>query len=627
MASEHIFKIDEQNAGFRINKSYKNDYRFPVEMIVNGRKHSQVEVILNKPHGKKVVLEYIIKMLLKGPKHYNTFIIHLLKKFEWLDISDSLEILLLAGIIQITYKNIKPQKAIEWLPKIIQIDVDEIGSLAVKKADYDSIFSELNEKVTELLINNKSIIKENILHWIAEKEIRDLSDNVIANYLSFKRFKSIILTVAYYVLLKENGEIMPLRYLSYQIWGQPEVLSYYRVESSTLAQVTLDEFDAILLPDINDGLEEQLILILPLENLQILLSEFLNNDSLKDDRVLYLKEIDECMQNIMTFVDDNNFFSACNNLKSLILERDVNDLIKLSIHSMIDLIKNLKKKLIKMKDIRYKFELIVLEEIGRGSFAVVYKVFDPEIKKIVACKVLYPNDYFKQVYGKNEDEYLLRFNREVRLLTKELRHINIVNVLKAKLDDMPFWFTMPLADFTLYQWIKDNKKASETERLKIYLDILAGVKYLHKNDKFHRDLAPNNILLYVTENGLEVKIADFGLAKDINSMSFLTGSSKRGYGHEYFADPNQRYSLASSTHLSDIYSLGALLYYIIRGDLPKVKKMFYAPVLCQDIVTKAMDKPERRYQSVSELENDLINYVQVMKNIIMANENSKVNTK
>lgn len=610
MPSAQILKIDEYHIGIEVKKIYKDEYHFPVEMLMSGRNYNGVEATLNKPHGKKMIMEYVLKILLTGPKQYKPFENHARQKFTQLDLNDTLEILLIDGVIQITLKNQKPQKTVDWLPKVIQLDPRAMECLMEKMPDYNQELSKLIGSVIDLVIDINNPIKEKLLQWLDEAEIKDQSGAIIADCLFFKKYKSIILTVAYYLYLKENGETLPLHYLSNQIWGQPKVLSTYKNEIVLSTGITLDELDSVLLPDIKGDLHSPLILISPVEELQNLITIMLSEPEIQLDTILlYINKMNYCIQRIIEIVGDspndnlNAFLLIYNDLIKGLVEVNSKETWQSILNKLKCSVNDLRKQMLKIEHVKQQFELIALEEIGSGAFARVYKVFDPELNKIVACKVLFPRSYFKQVYGNDGDEYLLRFKREVRLLTKELRHKNIINVEKIQLGGAPFWFTMPLANYSLEKWIKNNHNASEDQRIQIFNQIISGVKYLHENHKYHRDLAPNNILLYETSNGLEVKIADFGLAKDPKSMSFLTAISKKGYGHIEFTDPAQLNSLTDSTHLSDIYSLGAILYYLLSGKQPK--KRFYVPVVCQSVVIKAMDKRERRYQSVNEFENDL----------------------
>jgi hypothetical protein len=619
MPSVHTLKIDEHHIGIEVKKTYKDEYQFPIERLMSGRNYNGVEATLNKPHGKKMIMEYVLKILLTGPKQYKPFENHARQKFTKLDLNDSLEILLIDGVIQITFKNQKPQKTVDWLPKVIQLDPRAMECLMEKMPDYNLELSKLLGSVIDLLIDIDSPMKEKLLQWLDEAEIKDQSGTVIADCLSFKKYKSIVLTVAYYLNLKENGKTLPLRYLSNQIWSQPKVLSAYKNEIVLSTGITLDELESVLLPDINGNLHSPLILISPVEELQNLVTIMLSEPEIQQDTILlYINKMNYCIQRIIEIVGDspnnilNAFLLVYNDLNKELVEVNSKEAWQSILNKLKCSINDLRKQILKVEHVKQQFELIALEEIGSGAFARVYKVFDPELNKIVACKVLFPSSYFKQVYGNDGDEYLLRFKREVRLLTKELQHKNIINVEKIQLEGAPFWFTMPLANYSLEKWIKNNHNASEEQRIRIFGQIISGVKYLHENNKYHRDLAPNNILLYETNDVLEAKIADFGLAKDPKSMSFFTAISKKGYGHIEFTDPAQLNCLADSTHLSDIYSLGALLYYLLSGKQPK--KRFYVPVMCQNVVIKAMDRRDRRYQSVNEFEKDLNDCIVRLRN-------------
>ena len=253
----------------------------------------------------------------------------------------------------------------------------------------------------------------------------------------------------------------------------------------------------------------------------------------------------------------------------------------------------------------HDYKLIALKKIGEGAFAEVYRVFDPVLQKEVACKVLFDKSYFMGKYGSEGIEYLQRFKREVRILKDEINHPSIIELYKIKLENDPVLFTMPLAENSLNEWLEANQDTSEEVRISIFKDILSGVAYLHDCKISHRDLAPHNILLFKNMDGvLSAKVSDFGLAKDHRSLSAITGLSVSGYGREAFTAPEQMKSLKNADQLSDIYSLGALLYYLITGESPE--RRFTKLINYQLIVGKAMEEDRsKRYQTVSELTDDL----------------------
>ncbi|CAH1213247.1 Serine/threonine-protein kinase PknD [Paenibacillus plantiphilus] len=253
------------------------------------------------------------------------------------------------------------------------------------------------------------------------------------------------------------------------------------------------------------------------------------------------------------------------------------------------------------------YQLIPLRKIDRGSFAQVYRVFDPIEGREWACKVLFERSYFLHSYGKDGEEYLRRFKREIKLLRDDIDHPNIIEIDKIQLEHDPVLFTMPLATTSLDKWISSIPTASDETKLSIFKNILSGVAYLHQHPISHRDLAPQNILLFQQDDGKVVaKVADLGLAKDHRSFSSSTRYSQASYGREAFTAPEQKESLKNADALSDIYSLGALLYYIFSGTSPENR--FKSFITYQHIVGKAMeDDRSKRYQTVQELWNDMMN--------------------
>ncbi|ACL20073.1 serine/threonine protein kinase [Desulfitobacterium hafniense DCB-2] len=253
----------------------------------------------------------------------------------------------------------------------------------------------------------------------------------------------------------------------------------------------------------------------------------------------------------------------------------------------------------------YRYQLIPLIKIGTGGFAEVYMVFDPIAKKEMACKVLYEKAVFLQWYGKEGEDYLQRFKREVKLLREKISHQNIIEIDKMQLEHDPAFFTMPLAETSLEKWLELNPSLSEETKLSIFKDILNGVFYLHDYKISHRDLAPHNILLFPQSDETRLaKVADFGLAKDHRSLSSITRHSNMSYGRGAFTAPEQRKSLKNADFLSDVYSLGALLFYIYSGKSPEQR--FTSFIRYQHIVGKAMEEERsKRYQSVQELMDDI----------------------
>lgn len=375
---EHIFKIDEHRIGIEVIKIDKDGYRFPVAMLVRGQNYYGVEATLHKPHGKKVVMETLLKFLLIGPKRYKPLVKQVLQRFTWQELNDSLEILLLDGVIQVTFKNQMPHKTVEWLPKLIQLDPRAMECLTDKMPDYNLEFLQLKDAVTNIVDNVKNPIKEYLFQWIEEAEIKDQMGIIITDCLSFKKYKSIVLTVAYYISLKEKGEKLPLRYLSNKIWRQPKTLSTYKNEILALTGITLEEFDSVLLPDINSDLHSTIILIIPIEELQNIMVKFCEPEISQDILSFSRNEMNRCIQKIIEVTEDANNEDLNAFLQSyyaLDKKLAVSNIFETQLFNLNDFkrsINTIKKHMLKTEYIRQQYEMIILEEIGSGSFARVY---------------------------------------------------------------------------------------------------------------------------------------------------------------------------------------------------------------------------------------------------------------
>ncbi len=236
-----------------------------------------------------------------------------------------------------------------------------------------------------------------------------------------------------------------------------------------------------------------------------------------------------------------------------------------------------------------------IELIGEGGFGVVYQAKKKGSKKVVAYKELTTS----MIRFQNH-EYD-RFKQEVEIQS-ELQHPNVVAILDHDLSASPPWFTMPLAQCNLAEWIEKSGVIKDSQLLNhIYGQILAGVKYAHSKRVIHRDLKPENILFF--EN-LLVKIGDFGLGKlvDSNSGISLTNSSD-SLGSLYYAAPEQLESTKDANFQSDIYSLGKILYYCVTGRIqyPNLKLNSVEPCYREIIVNCIADEPDNRFHSVDDL--------------------------
>ncbi len=201
----------------------------------------------------------------------------------------------------------------------------------------------------------------------------------------------------------------------------------------------------------------------------------------------------------------------------------------------------------------------VLEPVGQGGMAQVYRAYHPSLDRYVAIKVLRPDLI-------EDQEFLNRFTREARSVAA-LRHPNIVQVFDFDVQDDLYFMVMELLEGdTLKTHINRYRGRGETvpsgEIVRILTDVLKGLAYAHNEGIIHRDIKPANILL--TRRG-EAVITDFGIAQIVGATKYTVAGALMGTLH-YMA-PEQGIGKVVDAR-SDLYSLGVVLYEMLLGHPP-----------------------------------------------------------
>ncbi|MFK8002780.1 MAG: serine/threonine protein kinase [Polyangiales bacterium] len=202
-----------------------------------------------------------------------------------------------------------------------------------------------------------------------------------------------------------------------------------------------------------------------------------------------------------------------------------------------------------------KYEL--LEEIGHGGMATVYKARDSRLDRLVAVKVLHP-------HLQKTPEARSRFTREAQSVAK-LKHGGILEIYDYSGDDSPESYIAAelLTGPTLKVFIEDEGKALPAEVAAAFtIQIARALGAAHAAKIVHRDVKPENVLLH--EN-IKLKLTDFGIAQMVDSQSMTaTGQILGSPGH---MAPEQ-VAAGDVDERSDIFSLGTVLYYLATGRLP-----------------------------------------------------------
>lgn len=199
-----------------------------------------------------------------------------------------------------------------------------------------------------------------------------------------------------------------------------------------------------------------------------------------------------------------------------------------------------------------KYEII--DKIGSGGFAVVYKGYDPFIKRPVAIKVCYSRD----------EETRERFHREAEIAGR-LEHRNITGVYDFGIhEQMPYLVEEYLSGEDLAILIRHKEPETLEEKVEYLLQIASGLEYAHAQGVIHRDVKPSNIR--VLDNG-QIKIMDFGTAKMTNVESNLTQTGMT-LGTVAYLSPQRLLGQDRGSALSDIFSLGVLAYELLSFRRP-----------------------------------------------------------
>lgn len=255
----------------------------------------------------------------------------------------------------------------------------------------------------------------------------------------------------------------------------------------------------------------------------------------------------------------------------------------------------------------------IIEKIGNGGMATVYKARCTILNRYVAVKVL--REEFT-----TDEEFIKRFNTEAQAAAS-LTHPNIVSVFDVGQEYNIYYIVMELIQGkTLKQIIAEEGALPWKWSVNIAIQICSALEVAHKNGIVHRDIKPHNII--ITEDGI-AKVTDFGIAKAVSNSTITAFGTTIGSVH-YFSPEHARGGYTDAK--SDIYSLGVVMYEMVTGKVPfdadtpvsvalkhmqeepiePIKLNSRIPVAVNQIILKAMKKDASlRYASATEMIKDL----------------------
>jgi len=263
---------------------------------------------------------------------------------------------------------------------------------------------------------------------------------------------------------------------------------------------------------------------------------------------------------------------------------------------------------------------VVLDRLGRGGMALVFKAQHRRMQRIVALKVLPPEMIDSQ-------EAVQRFQQEVKAVAR-LSHPNIVTAYDAdEANGIHFLVMECVEGENLLTLVREYGPFPPGKAIACILQAARGLEYAHQQGIIHRDIKPSNLLL---DKRGTIKILDMGLARVRQPLALGEDAEfvQAGYvlGSVDYMSPEQTVDMKATDHRSDIYSLGCTLFYLLAGRTMYRGETFVQRVLAHrehpipslrqvrpdipeglDAVFRKMvaKKPKDRHQSMSEVIGDL----------------------
>ena len=250
-----------------------------------------------------------------------------------------------------------------------------------------------------------------------------------------------------------------------------------------------------------------------------------------------------------------------------------------------------------------KIDNYQITEVLSGGMSEVYRVFDGTTRYVL-----------KRLKEGSDEIHKKLFKREIRIL-KSLVHPNIIEILHDTYDSDTPYYVMPNCGKSFVDIASNG--VDEIEKINYSIDFCNAVYYAHENGVFHRDIKPQNVLLFNNQ----VKVSDFGLSRfESRDTTTLTTTSLTAGTNGYMPPEYRSGAFKDGTVAADIYMIGKTLYYLFSSakDVSNIRNEYVSPQIANIVDLCTRNDPNDRIQSV----NDIIGLLHEYKSQIMAVRNA-----
>lgn len=213
--------------------------KFPVARVQRGRDYTG-RAIFDKPHNLKPLMQELVKDLSRGEKQYPPLERRYSNKYSMVDFLDAMEILTIAGVIQVESKNVQPKTQLKWKIRKLALDPRAEDELEKSERSKETETFNVGAEAETILGTLSGFLADLVRKAVSEEQILDKFGNILATPKALVKYRSVLLALAWAAKLMAEKRREPLRIVSQRVWGDSKRLDAYKAEIVAAGCDTLD---------------------------------------------------------------------------------------------------------------------------------------------------------------------------------------------------------------------------------------------------------------------------------------------------------------------------------------------------------------------------------------------------